>query len=88
MFKVIKENFRILKSGSYAVYFINDFRKKGKMYFYHMDIQRLGKKAGFIAHDILIVDLGKSIRDAFTNQIISTRILPKRHEYGIVFKKP
>jgi DNA modification methylase len=88
MFKVIKENFRILKSGSYAVYFINDFRKKGKMYFYHMDIQQLGKKVGFIAHDILIVDLGKSIRDAFTNQIISTRILPKRHEYGIVFKKP
>jgi SAM-dependent methyltransferase len=85
---VIKENFRCLKPGAYAAWFINDFRQKGKMHFYHMDIIRLGKKAGFIAHDLMIVDLGRSIRDCFTAQMVKTKILPKRHEYAVIFRKP
>lgn len=88
IYKVMKENFRVLQVGSYAAWFINDFRRKGKMHFYHMDVKRIGEKAGFEAVDILIVDLGKGIRDAFTNQAISTKILPKRHEYAIIFRKP
>lgn len=85
---VIKENFRVLKKGSYAVYFVNDFRKKGKMHFYHIDTIKLAESAGFIAHDIMISDLGRSIRDCFANQTLQTRIIPKRHEYGLVFRKP
>ena len=84
---VMNENFRILKPGSYAVWFINDFRKKGKMYFYHVDIMKIAKKSGFICHDILITDFGPGIRDCFINQVISQKILPKRHEYGIVLRK-
>jgi DNA modification methylase len=86
--EVMKENFRVLKPGAYAMWFINDFRKAGKMYFYHMDILRLGEAAGFIAHDIMIVNFGPGIRDCFLNQIMKQRILPKSHEYGVVFKKP
>lgn len=86
--KVLKENFRVLKPGAFAVWFVNDFRKKGKFHLYHMDTVRLARKAGFTMHDLLVVDFGKGIRDAFTNQIIQTKILPKRHEYGLVFKKP
>lgn len=85
---VMNENYRALKPGAFAVWFINDFRKKGKFYYYHVDILRLGQRAGFIGHDIIITDFGRGFRDIFISQTIEQRILPKRHEYGIVFRKP
>ncbi len=88
MQEVMNENFRILKPGAYAAWFINDFRRKGKMYWYHVDIMRLGKKAGFVCHDIMITDFGPGLRDCFINQTLSQKILPKRHEYGVIFTKP
>lgn len=88
LYNVVKENFRLLKPGAYAVWFVNDFRKKNKLYLYHVDMMKLGRKAGFEIYDILIVDFRRGIRDCFPNQIIESRILPKRHEYGIVFRKP
>lgn len=86
--KTLKENFRVLKPGSFAVWFINDFRRKGVFHLYHMDIARLGQEAGFTVHDIMVVDFGPGIRDAFYNQTFKSKILPKRHEFGVVFKKP
>jgi SAM-dependent methyltransferase len=86
--KVMKENFRVLKPGAFAIWFVNDFRRKGRFHAYHVDTIRIAKKAGFIQHDLLVVDLGNSIRDCFTNQIITSKILPKRHEFGLVFRKP
>lgn len=86
--QVMHENYRVLRPGSFAVWFVNDFRRKGKFHLYHVDTIRLAKKAGFEPHDLLVVDLGNSIRDCFTNQIVETRIIPKRHEYGLVFRKP
>lgn len=88
MQEVMHENYRALKPGAYAIWFINDFRKKGKFYFYHVDILKLGKRAGFIGHDIIISDLGRGFRDIFISQTVQQRILPKRHEYGIIFRKP
>lgn len=85
---VLRENFRVLKPGAFACWFINDFRRKGKMYFYHIDILRMGEAAGFDAHDIAIVDFGTGIRDVFINQAFDQKILPKRHEYCVVFRKP
>ena len=87
MQQVINETFRVLKPGAFSVWFVNDFRRKGVFHLYHVDIIRLAKRAGFTVHDLLIVDLGNSIRDCFTNQIITTRIIPKRHEYGLVFRR-
>lgn len=86
--KVLRENFRILKAGAFAAWFVNDFRRKGKLHFYHIDVIRLAESVGFVPHDIMIVDLGRGIRDCFPNQIVKSRIVPKRHEYGLIFRKP
>ena len=85
---VLRENLRVLKPGAFACWFINDFRRKGKMYFYHIDILQRGVAAGFVAHDIAIVDFGPGLRDSFLNQAVEQKILPKRHEYCVIFRKP
>lgn len=86
--EVMAENFRVLRPGSYACWFVNDFRRKGKLHLYHIDTIKRMQRVGFKPHDIMISDLGRGIRDCFPNQIIKQRILPKRHEYGLVFRKP
>lgn len=88
MQEVMNENFRCLKAGAFAAWFINDFRKEGVFYNYHGDIIKIGRRAGFIQHDIMIVDLGQSFGEVFVNQTVKQKILPKRHEYAIILKKP
>lgn len=87
MGEVIQENFRVLKHGAYCVYFVNDFRREGKFRVYHADTIRLLEKAGFEIQDMLIVDLGYPIRASFLSQVIEQRILPKKHEYGLIAQK-
>jgi DNA modification methylase len=82
------ENFRCVKSGAFVVWCINDFRKDGKFYPFHMHTAQLLRDAGFKWHDILIIDLGHSYGAVFATQIVSTKILPKRHEYALIFRKP
>jgi hypothetical protein len=86
--EVAKENFRCVKSGAFVVWCINDFRKDGKFYAYHMHTAQLLRDAGFKAHDCAIIDLGGSFGQAFASQIVTNKILPKRHEYALVFRKP
>lgn len=86
--QVLRENVRVLKPGAFSCWFINDFRRKGRMYFYHVDVLQAGERAGFVAHDIAIVDFGTGLRDIFINQAYEQKILPKRHEYCVVFRKP
>lgn len=86
--EVMRENYRVLRPSAFCVWFINDFRRKGTFHLYHADVATLGQAAGFALWDIMVVDLGPGIRDCFINQVIKTRILPKRHEYGVVFRKP
>jgi|SRR5688572_623055 len=88
MANVAKENFRTLKSGAYAAWYINDFRRDGKFYPYHVDTASILQDAGFIWEDIMIVDLGRAFRESFIAQIVEQKILPKRHEYGIIVRKP
>ena len=88
MYRVVCENFRTLKPGSYSVWFINDFRRGRKMYFYHRDIIELGESSGFIGWDIIVVDLGRGLRDGFVNANYQLKMIPKRHEYAVVFRKP
>ena len=88
MANVAKQNYRTLKPGAFAAWFINDFRRDGVFYSYHIDTKRILEEAGFIMHDIMIVDLGRAFREAFISQIVKQRILPKRHEYGIIVRKP
>jgi len=84
---IVKENYRVLKNKAYCIWFINDFRRKGVYHSYHVDMINIFKKVGFVQQDILIVDLGYPIKAAFATQIIEQKILPKRHEYGIIFQK-
>lgn len=85
---VVNENYRVLRPQSFCVWCINDFRKNGKFYSYHEDTAQLLRNAGFIQWDIAITDLGEPIRAAFAQQIVETKILPKRHEYCLIFRKP
>lgn len=84
----VKENFRILKPGSYCAWFINDFIMDKIFYPYHIDIARLFQESGFILHNIYIVDLGRPFTESFIQSIINTKCFPKRHEFCIIGKKP
>jgi DNA modification methylase len=86
--RVASENFRCLKSGSFCVWCVNDFRWQGKFYNYHGHTIDLMRSAGFKQFDIAIIDLGVPPRAAFAAELIRTKILPKRHEYALVFVKP
>lgn len=86
--EVAKQNFRCLKSGSFAAWFVNDFRWEGKFYSYHTHTIQLMRDAGFKIWDTAIVDLGSSFRASFASQIRPSKILPKRHEYALIFRKP
>jgi len=86
--RVAKENFRTLKPGAFCVWFVNDFRADGRFHPYHIDTFNLLRAAGFVEWDMMIVDFGPPIRAAFATQVVSQQILPKRHEYGIVMRKP
>lgn len=88
LYQVQVENFRVLKSGAFCVWCINDFRKKGVFYSYHEHCAEGLRRAGFVQWDIAITDFGSSIRQNFPNQVIEQKILPKRHEYCLVFRKP
>ena len=85
---VAKENYRCLKPGAFCVWYINDFRKGGKFYPYHVDTMHILNAAGFVTWDISITDFGRTFRSAFVNQIVQQKILPKKHEYGWVMRKP
>jgi len=88
MYSVARENYRTLKSGAFAAWYINDFRRDGKFYPYHMDTYMMLQNVGFQPWDIMIVDLGRAFRESFIRQIVEQKILPKRHEYGIIVRKP
>lgn len=85
---VAKENYRVLKPGAYCIWFINDFRKDGKFFDFHGDTKNLLVAAGFDYHDLIIVDLGPSLRSVFLASAFKSKILPKRHEFGVVVRKP
>lgn len=88
MQQMMSEQYRVLKPGRFCALSVNDFRKKGKYYSYHADIIRLGEAVGFEMFDLIIVEWHTCIRQAFASQIETTRIMPKKHEYIVVFRKP
>jgi DNA modification methylase len=85
---IMRENFRCLKPGGFALYFVNDFVKFGKFIAFHRDTMNLGEEVGFEIWDMSITDYGRAQRDAWPKQCFDQKRLPKRHEYGIVFRKP
>jgi len=85
---VLAENKRMLKPGAFCAWNVNDFRKGGRFYDYHTDVILLGRKAGFDLHDMIIFDYGTPVAQAFLTQMMSRKVMAKRHEYCIVWRKP
>jgi len=85
---IAKENFRVLRPGAFCVWAVNDFRKGGKFYPYHEHTAQILRNAGFMQHDTCITDLGQSMHQAFAARLFDLKILAKRHEYNLIFRKP
>lgn len=86
--QIAKENFRVLKPGAFCIWCVNDFRKDRHFYSYHEHTAALLRDAGFYHHDTCITDLGNSMHQAFVSRLLELKILPKRHEYNLIFQKP
>ena len=85
---VLAENKRMLKPGAFCAWNVNDFRKGGRFYDFHTDVILLGRKAGFDLHDMIIFDYGTPVAQAFLTQMMSRKVMAKRHEYCIIWRKP
>lgn len=77
------------KPGAYHVINVNDFRRDGQFYPYHADTIRIAQEAGWIYHDMWIIDgLVGGLPRAFAVHFNLKRIAPKTHEYALVFRAP
>jgi len=85
--RIVNECYRVLKSDSYCIFNVNDFRKNGVMYTYHSDVIDLFKKAGFKMHDVIIVEWASAMGACFASQVEERKITAKSHEYLIIGKK-
>lgn len=84
---VYKAMYRQAKNNAIIIININDFRKNGKFYSYHADTISCLEKAGFVIHDIGIIEgCVTGIAKAFAYSFNKKKILPKIHEYIIVAK--
>jgi DNA modification methylase len=83
----IVENERILKEGAYCIWCINDFRRNKMFYPYHIDLFKRFEDAGFLPFNIYIIDLVSVVQASFVRDIEEHKIIPKQHEYILVFKK-
>ena len=87
LFQVFQEVYRVLKNGSFFVVNCNDFRLDGEFYIYHANVAELLKKSGFKIHDVVIVNWGISIGQAFINEFSERKTMGKSHEFLIVGRK-
>lgn len=87
LFQCASENFRILKSGSFCIWNVNDFVKDGIFYPYHIDCYNVLKDVGFVPHAIYILDFGSTMGIMFLKTIVNSMRFPKQHEYFLVFRK-
>jgi DNA modification methylase len=77
------------KSGAYHVVNVGDFRRDGTFYSYHSDLVREFVDAGWVMHDIWIIDgLVGGLMKIFAADCVKKRITPRCHEYALVFRAP
>ena len=88
MTEVYAHCFRILKPGKFCIMNVNDFRKGGKYYSYHVDTVNALKSVGFEQFDHIILHYPNAMRKSFPNQIWEEKLMPKGHEHLLVFLKP
>jgi len=77
------------KSGAYHIVNVGDFRRDGVFYPYHSDLVREFVAAGWVMHDIWIIDgLVGGLMKMFGADCVDKRIAPRCHEYALVFRSP
>lgn len=75
------------KKGAYHVVNINDFRKDGQFYPYHMDVCKRFENAGWTLHDLWIIEgLVGGLPKSFAVSFNMKKNAPKIHEYALVFR--
>ena len=80
--------YRVLKPGKFCIINVNDFRKGGEYYSYHVDTVNALKSVGFKQYDMVIMKYANAMRKSFPNQIWEEKLMPKSIEYIIVMYKP
>ena len=77
------------KSGAYHVVNVGDFRRQGVFYPYHSDLIREFIAAGWVMHDIWIIDgLVGGLMKIFGADCVKKRMAPRCHESALVFRAP
>lgn len=59
IYEIIEDTYKVIKPGGYAIWVVKDYKYKDNFNSYldfHTDIANLGKKAGFLYHDLIIWD--------------------------------
>ena len=86
--------YRVAKPGSFCVWVVADFRDKaldnerGNLMDFHGDVTQSFKKAGWLYHDIIIMENISPFAALTQYQAACKRYVPKTHEYILVFRKP
>ena len=78
--------YRVLKSGGYCVFVVNDFRFDGRFYPFHSDLIQSFEVSGLLFHDIIINRLNSPFVTGAGKAYELRRTL-KIHEYIIVWRK-
>lgn len=88
MQKVFQHNYQALKSGSFSVWVVGNFRDKdGRLRHFNGDVVRGMKEAGFVLWDELIWQGASSMAALRSGQFLANRKIVRIHEYILVFKK-
>ena len=89
MIDVCAENcYRVARPGSFCVWVVADFRDGGSLIDFHGDTTQSFKKAGWLYHDIIIMENISPFAALTQYQSACKRYTPKTHEYILVFRKP
>jgi len=89
MIDVCAENcYRVARPGSFCVWVVADFRDGGNLIDFHGDTTQSFKKAGWLYHDIIIMENISPFATLTQYQAACKRYTPKTHEYILVFRKP
>lgn len=85
---VVSRLYSKLRPGAVAAWNVNDFRRDGRFYAYHVDVWNLFVERGFEPLDVWIVEgnLGGLSR-AFSSKNVPLQIATRVHEYVLVFRR-
>lgn len=77
------------KQGAFFAVNVNDIRRDGRFIAYHADTMRALEDAGWIVHDLWIIEgLVAGMPKVFAAQHNERMVAPKVHEYLIIARRP